>query len=341
MPASNSPMQVPQDPVPVPVPAGLSTFLSQGMRKILITRTPEDDCDPVFRASAVAHEPDWQWRPRGFAGAAGMALAASGRRVVIVNTGPGRLSRRGLRELLRDTYRRDLALDPPPGLGIGDWLEILGAQERSGELELREGRESASLQLVRGSIRAMACPYAPGEERLPESALISRASERVGCLLSGSATDIRFNPSSTPSMEPPTDVESHTDTLLRGRLRSPFLDRRIAESLSRTAAPNLRILAAGAGEPLTAKMRRPLASLLDRLARDFDAVLIDAPPVSPAGPTPTLAGISEAALLVVSASGVRSPGLLRAVDGLRRAGAATVAVHTIRTRLSLAPARIC
>ena len=162
----------------------------------------------------------------------------------------------------------------------------------------------------------------------------------MGRLLSGGATDIRFTPRTTPTMEPPAGGESHMDALLRGRLRSPFLDRRIAESLSRTAAPNLRVLAGGAGEPLTPRVRRPLASLLDRLAREFDAVLIDAPPVSPAGPTPMLAGISDAALLVVSAAGVRSPALLRAVDGLRRAGAATVAVHTIRTRLSFAPARI-
>jgi hypothetical protein len=340
MPSSNSPMHVPQAPIPAPVPAGLSGFLSQGLRKILITRTPEDDADPAFRATAVAQEPDSLWLPRGFAGTAGMGLSASGKRVVIVNAGAGRLTRRGLRDLLRDTYRRDLGFDPPEGLGVGDWLEILNAQERSGELELRDGGNKATLQLVRGSIHAMACPYAPGEERLPEAVLLARASERVARLLSANDVQITFTPCAVPPADLHAAGESHMDTLLRGRVRSPFLDRRIAESLARTAAPNLRVLAAGAGEPLTARVRRPIATLIDRIARDSDVVLIDAPPVSPAGPTPMLAGLADAALLVVSAASVRSPALLRAVDALRRAGAATVAVHAMRTHLSLAPAPI-
>jgi hypothetical protein len=54
------------------------------------------------------------------------------------------------------------------------------------------------------------------------------------------------------------------------------------------------------------------------------------------GPTATIAGLADAALVVVHAAGARSPSLLRAVDGLRRAGAATVAVHTVRTRNAIA-----
>src|SRR5204863_699781 len=136
--------------------------------------------------------------------------------------------------------------------------------------------------VVRGSIRAIASPCAGGEERLTESALRARVSERIARMLSAIHPDIRF----TAGLAPPASAAgaaSHMDDLLRCRLPSPFLERRIEDYLIPTAQPNLRVLAAGAGGPVTGMLRRPISNLLNRLARDFDIVLIDAPPVAVAG----------------------------------------------------------
>jgi len=339
MPSSSS--QMPPVLPPSSLPAGLNGLLSSGVRKILVTRTFEDDADPAFRAAVLAPQSGSGagWRPGGFVGTAGVALAESGRRVVIVQAGTGHGARRGLRELLRDVYLYGLTGPPGATLGLGDWLELLDAQQCTGELEVREGDASIVLHIVRGSIHAIASPLAGGEERLTESALRALVSDRLARLLTAIRPDIRY----TAGLPPPASVNvaaSHMDNLLRGRLPSPFLERRIEDYLTPTAQPNLHVLAAGVGGPVTGLLRRPISNLLNRLARNFDVVLIDAPPVAIAGQAAILAGQADAALLVASGAAVRSAGLLHAVDELRRAGAASVTVHAVRTRTSFVPARI-
>jgi hypothetical protein len=339
MPSSSS--QMPPVLPPSSPPAGLNALVSSGARKILVTRTFEDDADPAFRAAVLAPESRSAagWRPGGLVGAAGVALAESGRSVVIVQAGTGHGARRGLRELLRDVYLNGLMGETKATLGLGDWLELLDAQECTGELEVREGDATITMHIVRGSIRAIASPLAGGDERLPESALRARVSERLARILSAIQPDIGYVADLAPPVSA-TFAASHMDDLLRGRLRTPYLERRIEEYLTPTAQPNLRVLAAGVGGPVTGLLRRPISNLLNRLARDCDVVLIDAPPVAVAGQAAILAGLADAALLVASVAAVRSAGLLHAVDELRRAGAASVAVHAVRTPISLSPAPI-
>ena len=141
----------------------------------------------------------------------------------------------------------------------------------------------------------------------------------------------------------PEGAKSCIDELFRGplsrRLGHPFLTKQISEHLVETALPNLKLLTAGAGGVLTRAFRRPLGHLLNRLGASFGIVLIDAPPVSSAGPTATLAGLAYAAVVVASLAGVRSVGLLRTIDELRRAGVTMVAVHAVRTGAPLKSAR--
>ena len=79
----------------------------------------------------------------------GRALARSGRQsVCIVDTDRfrptvhrlfGLENNRGLGELLKELYHLDIGRETPGQFGVGDWLEILHAQSKSGELLVTDG----------------------------------------------------------------------------------------------------------------------------------------------------------------------------------------------------------
>jgi len=75
--------------------------------------------------------------------------------------------RRGLSELMKEVYRCDLQREDPEQFGVGDWLEILWTQARTGRLIVREGEERFTLVLVRGALCSL---YSQG----------SRERERIG-----------------------------------------------------------------------------------------------------------------------------------------------------------------
>ena len=106
---------------------------------------------------------------------AGRALAAGGRESVLLVDGDaispslhryaGLPGGRGLCELLDEVYLSDLAHEDPRQFGLGDWIEILRAQGRSGELTVREGERVFGLRIVKGAICSIAEP-AQSEFRL-------------------------------------------------------------------------------------------------------------------------------------------------------------------------------
>src|SRR5437867_6835468 len=117
---------------------------SKGLRKFVVTSST-----PCEGKSFVTAE-------------AGRALARLGREsVVLVDADQvdptlhvhfGLRSDRGLSELLREVYLSDLTHEDPFQFGVGDWLEILRGQQRTGELAVREGAELFSLAIVKGLI---------------------------------------------------------------------------------------------------------------------------------------------------------------------------------------------
>ena len=116
----------------------------------------------------------------------GRALARSGRQsVCIVDTDRfrptlhrlfGLENRRGLGELLKELYHLDIGRETPGQFGVGDWLEILHAQSKSGELLVTDGDQKFRLLIHKGHIRSVQMPSLQEDMRL--GALLLR-SERI------------------------------------------------------------------------------------------------------------------------------------------------------------------
>src|SRR5262245_37152396 len=98
----------------------------------------------------------------------GRALARSGRHsVCIVDTDRYRPTlhthfkldnKRGLGELLKELYHLDIGRETPGQFGVGDWLEILHAQSKSGELVVADGDQKFRLLIHKGRIRSVQMP---------------------------------------------------------------------------------------------------------------------------------------------------------------------------------------
>src|SRR5688572_1239295 len=109
---------------------------------------------------------------------AGRALAAGAREsVLLVDADPlnpslrqafGLTAQRGVTELIEEVYLIDPMHEDPLQFGLGDWFEILRAQRRTGELEVREGGQVYTLRVVKGSIFSIACPAEAKVKRLGE-----------------------------------------------------------------------------------------------------------------------------------------------------------------------------
>jgi len=86
---------------------------------------------------------------------------------------------RGLYELLDEVYGMDLAREDPDQFGLGDFLEILRAQRKSGELVVEGEGQHYAIDLAQGSIQSIAADVA-GEERRVGELLVAagRTSER-------------------------------------------------------------------------------------------------------------------------------------------------------------------
>jgi Mrp family chromosome partitioning ATPase len=106
----------------------------------------------------------------------GRAFARAGRSsVCIVDTDRfrptlhrlfGLENRRGLGELLTELYHIEIGRETPSQFGIGDWLEVLEAQTRSGELLVKDGNQQFRLRIQRGQIRSVQMPQNQEDMRL-------------------------------------------------------------------------------------------------------------------------------------------------------------------------------
>jgi hypothetical protein len=306
---------MPNDAFPS-VLCSLRALVRSGRRTILVTRTPVEDPRPAFRARVL---PGWI-DPRvdcgtgGLAGAA-EALAGDGHQVLVVQVAPtspvspGARPRPGVWELLHEAYLCDLVGERTKQFGLGDWLEILGTQRRTGELLVHEGDELFRFRLAQGTIRGFACPSHEEDRQLPEKALLVRVRENIVRVLSMPRPEFRFIGDPDASLTAGREEESDLDSLFRCRLRDriacPYLTDRIEAHVTETALPNLKLLAAGAKPILLHSLRRACRSLLDRLSRSFGVLLIDAP-LSAGATAGVLAGLTDGVVLVASRAGVRS-----------------------------------
>ena len=309
----------------------LRVLVRSGRRTILVTRTPVEDPRPAFRAPVL---PGWI-DPRvdcgmgGLAGAA-EALTADGHQVLVVQVAPtspvspGARLCRGVWELLHEAYLCELSEERTKRFGLGDWLEILGTQRRTGELLVQEGDELFRFRLAQGTIQGFASPSHEGDLQLPKGALLARVRENIVRMLSMPRPKFRFIVDPDAPLTAGREGESDLDGLFRRRLRDrmacPYLTDRIEAHVTETTIPNLKLLAAGARPILLQSLRRPWRSLLDRLRRSFGVLLIDAP--QSAGATAgMLAGLTDGVVLLASRAGARS------IDFPRSPGPANEVVH--------------
>jgi hypothetical protein len=334
--------------------ASLRAFAAGGYRRILVTSAIRSEGRSAVGAEMLPgglERGDSSW-PSEYASGVASALAGTGpESVLVVQADPmpsdrprvlGLPACRGLWELLHETYLCDLDGPSTASFGLGDWLEILAAQCRSGTLTVREGLEVLRLTFLKGSIRAIACTASEQELGLTGSALRGQAGERIVRMIEWSRPIFRFtgHPAPAPALGVPP--VSCLDGLFRGRLharcRQPFIAGQIESRLTDTSLPNLKLLPAGEWGVLTPDLHRPLELLLGRLGRAFGIVLLDAPPVARAGLSGLFARAADAVLLVVNTAEVDYASVLRAADELRRAGASMIGVLVDRVGTPAAPA---
>src|SRR5438445_3481428 len=130
-----------------PLASALQPFLAKGLTKLLITSSGPGEGKSTVTANL------------------GRALARSGRlSVLLVDTDPykpalhkrfGVENRRGLGNLLSEVYAIDLARENPDQFGIGDWVELLRGQSRTGTLMIRQGTEEFQIVLHRGRVTSL------------------------------------------------------------------------------------------------------------------------------------------------------------------------------------------
>jgi Mrp family chromosome partitioning ATPase len=171
----------------------------------------------------------------------GRALAVSSpESVLLVDLDPfhpalhgefGLVKGRGLGDLLEEVYQFDLTKEDPVQFGIGDWLELLRAQRRSGELRVADGEQGFTLQIVKGSVCGLSGPVVVDEARLGEVLLRrgritsqqKKAALRVQCETGRPLGDILQKLGSIPDVDLAEALEEQTNERLMGLigLRQP------------------------------------------------------------------------------------------------------------------------
>ncbi len=348
--------------------AEVERFVGDGRRRILLTSAGPGEGKSTISAGLAR------------------ALARSGRTsVVLLDTDHlrptihrlfGVDNYRGLGEFLRDIRIFDLRREDPHQFGLGDWLELLSIQRRSGRLRVVEDSDQFVITLKKGAIVSVADENAPEDRRLG-SLLVSQgqltvaqrdnalnlhqeshrplgdvllrlgfaeleeihlllrtqATERLrriltmrhpGCAFMEAAEGYIAGLSAGPAMNGEgAGIDAHVGQRMRDYFKRPYLASKIAGYLKDTELPNLKVLSSGAipYDLIDSTSSGPFTTLLDQLAKTFDAVLIDAPPVAVASPAETVAQMVDGTVLIVKSDGYDVQIVQRAKTQLEKRGA--------------------
>jgi len=348
--------------------AEIERFVGDGKRRILIT-----SAGPGEGKSTVA------------AGVA-RAIARSGRTsVVLIDVDHLRPSvhrmfgvdnYRGLGEFLRDIRVFDMRREDPQQFGLGDWLELLQVQQKSGRLRVVENDEAFVIALRKGAVVSVADENASEDRRLGsmlmsqgqlnvaqrDSALRlheeshrplgdvllrlgfaeleevhillrSQATERLRRILSLRQPSCTFmeaadgyvlgHSAGVPVNGEGAGIDAYVGQRIRDYFKRPYLASKITGYLKDSEQPNLKVLPSGAipYDLIDSTSNGPFATLLGQLAKTFDVVLIDAPPVAVASPAEILGEMVDGTLLVVKSDGYDVQIVQRAKTQLEKRGA--------------------
>lgn len=138
--------------------SAVQRFAAQGKRRLLVTSSGPGEGKSTITAEL------------------GRTLARSGRmNVAMIDTDRfnptvhrlfGLENGRGLGDLLTEIVQFDLLKQDPQKFGVGDWLEFLHLQTRSGQLRISEGGASYVLTVQKGAVVSVFEENAPEERRL-------------------------------------------------------------------------------------------------------------------------------------------------------------------------------
>jgi len=138
--------------------SAVQRFAAQGKRRLLLTSSGPGEGKSTITAEL------------------GRTLARSGRvNVAMIDTDRfnptvhrlfGLENGRGLGDLLTEIVQFDLTREDPHRFGVGDWLEFLHLQTRSGQLRITEGPVTFVLTLQKGSVLSVIEENAPEGRRL-------------------------------------------------------------------------------------------------------------------------------------------------------------------------------
>ena len=155
--AADAPRRWENDPYE-PLAGEVLRLVAEGKRRLLITSSGAGEGKSTVTA------------------ALGRALARSGNlSVVLVDTDQmrptlhtlfGLEAQRGLGELLEEIYRFDPSKEDPQQFGLGDWLELLTVEGRSGRLTVAQDDQSYAIMLQKGAVVSIVQEHAPEDRRL-------------------------------------------------------------------------------------------------------------------------------------------------------------------------------
>jgi Mrp family chromosome partitioning ATPase len=285
-------------------------------------------------------------------------------------------NRRGLGELLHDVYHVDLSRENPDQFGVGDWIELVRAQSRTGKLQVSEGTEDFSIVFSKGRVSSLfdhqghernflgemlvARGRISDEQRTSALRVQEEGSHPLGKVLEGlgyleigevdavlrmqlkerlhkilTMRQPRFQYSEMVEAYLPAAAGSPADNpegagvdrFVAGtagdHLKQPYLSSQVPGYLKDTGMENLKVLTCGerAYDLYDAHFASPFAMILDRLAKRFDVVLVDSPPVAFDSATASLARAVDGVLLVVKANELNAGVIQQAKEHLVRSGA--------------------
>lgn len=348
--------------------AEVERFVGDGKRRLLLTSAGPGEGKSTIAAGL------------------GRALARSGRTsVVVVDTDHLRPTQhrlfqldnyRGLGEFLRDIRIFDVRREDPQQFGLGDWLELLQIQARSGRLRVEEDGDAFVVTLRKGAVVSITDEKAADDKRLgnlllsqgqltpaqhqsalqlhEESrrpmgdvllrlgfseleevhlALRTQATERLRRILTMRHPTCSFQEAAEGYVSGQTSgigggrdatgIDAYVGQRIRDYFKRPFLASKISGYLKDTEFANLKVMTSGAipYDLIDHTSTGPFTCLLNQLAKTFDVVLIDAPPVAVASPAESIAQMVDGTLLVVKSDGYDAQIVQRAKTMLEKRGA--------------------
>jgi Mrp family chromosome partitioning ATPase len=141
-----------------PLASVIQRFISKGIRRLLITSSGPKEGRSTITANLG--------RSLARRGATSVVLVDADHGNPTLHTLFGLENSRGLGDLLSDVYQVALEKDRLNRCGLGDWLELVRLQARSGSLTIVQEEQEFSISFRKGAIASVCWPKRPEDLRV-------------------------------------------------------------------------------------------------------------------------------------------------------------------------------